>query len=50
MNIKMQGKNGILFPSLVIAAVSVVIFSAFSVAALTGVIPTAQSNATQHPQ
>ena len=50
MDIKMQRTNGILYPMLVIAAVSVIIFSAFGVALLTGLIPTAQSNSVQQPE
>lgn len=50
MDIKMQRKNGILYPMLVIAAVSVIIFSAFGVASLTGLIPTAQPNSVQQPE
>ena len=50
MDINVQRKNGILYPMLVIAAVSVIIFSAFGVASLTGLIPTAQSNPVQRPE
>ncbi len=39
MDIKLQGRNGILYPLLVIAALAVVIFNVVGVAALTGVIP-----------
>ena len=46
----MQRKNGILYPMLVVAAVSVIIFSAFGVASLTGLIPTAQSDSMQQPE
>ena len=41
------GRNGILYPMLVIAAVAVIIFSAFGVAMMTGLIPTAQPNSVQ---
>jgi outer membrane lipoprotein SlyB len=50
VDINMQRTNGILYPMLVIAAVSVIIFSAFGVASLTGLIPTAQSNSVQQPE
>ncbi len=42
------GRNGILYPMLVIAAVGVIVFSAFGVAAITGLIPTTESNTVQH--
>lgn len=41
------GRNGVLYPMLVIAAVAVIIFSAFGVATMTGLIPVAQSNSVQ---
>ena len=41
------GKNGWLYPMLVIAAISVIIFSALGVAKLTGLIPAAQSDSAQ---
>lgn len=50
MDIKMQRNNGILYPMLVIAAVSVIIFSALGVASLTGLIPAAQSDSVQQPE
>lgn len=40
---KVLGRNGMLYPMLVIAAVSVVIFSAFGVAMMTGLLPRAES-------
>jgi outer membrane lipoprotein SlyB len=40
-------RNGILYPMLVIAAVAVIIFSAFGVATITGLIPAAQPNSVQ---
>lgn len=40
-------RNGMLYPMLLIAAISVIIFSVFGVATMTGLIPTAQSNAVQ---
>ncbi len=46
----MQRNRGILYPMLVIAAVSVIIFSALGVASLTGLIPAAQSNSVQQPE
>ena len=47
---RVLGRNGLLYPMLLIAAVSVIIFSAFGVASLTGLIPTAQSNSVQQPE
>lgn len=47
---RVLGRNGLLYPMLVIAAVSVIIFSAFGVALLTGLIPAAQSNSVQQPE
>jgi outer membrane lipoprotein SlyB len=44
---KMSDKNGMLYPMLVIAAMSVIILSVFGVATITGLIPTAQSNSVQ---
>lgn len=41
MEIKIQGRNGILYPMLVIAAVAVVIFNVFGGALLAGLIPLA---------
>jgi len=41
------GKNGWLYPMLVIAAISVIIFSALGVATLTGLIPAAQSDSAK---
>lgn len=40
---KILGRNGLLYPTLVIAAVSVIIFSAFGVATMTGLLPRAES-------
>ena len=36
---RVLGKNGMLYPMLVIAAVLVIIFSAFVVATITGLLP-----------
>ena len=47
---KVLGRNGLLYPMLLIAAVSVIIFSALGVASLTGLIPAAQSNSVQQPE
>ena len=47
---KLSDRRGMLYPMLLIAAVSVIIFSAFGVASLTGLIPTAQSNSVQQPE
>ena len=47
---KLMGRNGLLYPMLMIAAISVIIFSAFGVASLTGLIPAAQSNSVQQPE
>jgi outer membrane lipoprotein SlyB len=41
------GRSGILYPMLVIAAVAVIVFSAFGVATMTGLIPAVQSNSVQ---
>lgn len=46
----MLGKNGLLYPMLLIVAISVIIFSALGVATLTGLIPTAQSDSVQQPE
>jgi len=48
METKLLGKsllarNGLLYPMLVIAAISVIIFSAFGVATMTGLLPRAES-------
>lgn len=44
------GRNGILYPMLVIAAIAVIVFSAFGVATMTGLLPRAESmNAAQQP-
>ena len=45
---KIFGRNGILYPMLVIAAVSVIIFSAFGVATMTGLLPRADSMNDPH--
>ena len=47
---KLSDRRGMLYPMLLIAAVSVIIFSAFGVASLTGLIPTAQSDSVQQPE
>ena len=41
---KFQDRRGILYPMLVIAAVSAIIFSVFGVATVAGILPVAQSN------
>lgn len=41
------GKNGLLYPMLLIAAIAVIIFSALGVATLTGLIPAAQSDSAK---
>lgn len=40
---KLLGRNGLLYPMLVVAAVAVIIFSAFGVATMTGLLPRAES-------
>ena len=42
-NMKMLNRNGLLYPMLVIAAISVIVFSAFGVATMTGLLPRAES-------
>ena len=44
---KVPGRNGLLYAMLLIAAISVIIFSALGVATLTGLIPAAQSDSAQ---
>jgi hypothetical protein len=44
---KFQDLRGILYPMLVIAAISAIIFSVVGVATVTGVLPVAQSNTEQ---
>ena len=44
------GRNGILYPMLVIAAISVIIFSAFGVATMTGLLPRAESMNEHEPR
>jgi len=44
------GKNGWLYPMLVIAAISVIIFSAFGVATMTGLLPRAESMNEHEPR
>jgi len=43
MNVRMRRQHGLLYPLLVIAAISIVAFSAWSVASLLGLFPTVQS-------
>ena len=43
MDLNLQRKNGILYPLLVIAAAAMIILSIFGIAALTGVLPRAES-------
>ena len=45
---RVLGRNGMLYPMLVIAAVSVIIFSAFGVATMTGLLPRAESMSESH--
>ena len=45
---KLLGRNGILYPMLVIAAIAVIIFSAFGVATMTGLLPRAESTNDTH--
>jgi outer membrane lipoprotein SlyB len=42
-NMKMLNRNGLLYPMLVIAAISVIVFSVFGVATMTGLLPRAES-------
>lgn len=49
MNMKILSRHGLLYPMLVIAAVSVIIFSALGVATMTGWLPRAESTATSPP-
>ncbi len=46
---KLLGRNGLLYPMLLIAAVSAIIFSALGAASLTGLIPNVRSNSVQQP-
>lgn len=47
---KVLGRNGMLYPMLLIAAVSVIIFSAFGVATMTGLLPRAESMNEPQPR
>ena len=47
---KVLDRNGLLYPMLLITAISVIIFSALGVASLTGLIPAAQSDSVQQPE
>ena len=47
-NMKMLSKNGLLYPMLIIAAISVIIFSALGVAMMTGLLPHAGSEASTY--
>ena len=48
LNRKLSNSNGLLYPMLVIAAVSVIIFSGFGVAMMTGLLPRAESMSESH--
>ncbi len=48
LNMKVLSRKGLLYPMLVIAAVSVIIFSAFGVATITGLLPRAESMNDAH--
>jgi outer membrane lipoprotein SlyB len=43
LNMKVLNRNGLLYPMLVIAAISVIVFSALGVATMTGLLPRAES-------
>jgi outer membrane lipoprotein SlyB len=47
-NMKMLNRNGLLYPMLVIAAIAVIVFSAFGVATMLGWLPRAESMGTAH--
>ena len=48
LNMKVLSRHGLLYPMLVIAAVSVIIFSALGVATMTGLLPRAESMNDPH--
>jgi len=48
LNMKVLNRNGLLYPMLVIAAVSVIVFSVFGVATMTGLLPRAESMGSVH--
>ena len=48
LNMKILSRNGLLYPLLVIAAISVIIFSALGVATMTGFLPRAESMNDAH--
>jgi outer membrane lipoprotein SlyB len=43
LNMKVWSRNGLLYPMLVIAAISVIVFSVLGVATMTGLLPRAES-------
>ncbi len=45
MKTRLSGRHGMLYPMLVIAAVSAIIFSVFGVATVTGIFPTVHNTA-----
>ena len=45
MKSRLSGRHGVLYPMLVIAAVSAIIFSVFGVATVSGIFPPAHSTA-----
>jgi outer membrane lipoprotein SlyB len=48
LNMKVLNRNGLLYPMLVIAAISVTVFSALGVATMTGLLPHAASMSDVH--
>jgi hypothetical protein len=48
LNMKVLNRNGLLYPMLVIAAVSVIVFSVFGVATMTGLLPRAVAMSRVH--
>jgi hypothetical protein len=49
LNMKVLSRNGLLYPMLLIAAISVILFSALCVATLTGLLPRAESMIDARP-
>jgi outer membrane lipoprotein SlyB len=48
LNMKVLNRSGLLYPMLVIAAIAVIVFSAFGVATMTGLLPRAESMPNVH--
>jgi hypothetical protein len=49
LNMKVLSRNGLLYPMLLIAAISVILFSALGVATMTGLLPRAESMSDARP-